>query len=467
MKNAHFRDRVDAGRTLAQALERFRHEDIVVIGLPRGGVVVAYEIAHALAAPLDVCVVRKLGAPMEPELGIGAVAEGGAIYVNRDMMRLAAVSDEELGALVAEKNREVDERVRRLRRGMTPIDFRSKTVLVVDDGVATGGTVQAALRHLRTIGAHRLVLAVPVGASESLRDLAPLADEIICPYPEDNFVAVGLWYDDFAATTDDDVVALLSHARADHARGERPSVLATRKSDRVLAHTTRDVEIALPSGRGSMGGTLDVMPDARGLVAFAHGSGSSRYSVRNRYVAGELQRSKIATLLFDLLTEEEERTDRVTAALRFDIGLLASRLVIATDWLLSETSTRGLKLGYFGASTGAAAALVAASRRSAAVTSLVSRGGRPDLAGDVLPLVSTPTLLVVGGDDTEVLELNREAFNRLRCEKSIEVVPGASHLFEEPGTLEIAAHLAARWFCGHFAEGERAANNANKKHALR
>lgn len=412
----------------------------------------AYEIAHALAAPLDVCVVRKLGAPVQPELGVGAVAEGGAIYINRDTMSLAGVSDEELDALVAEKTQEVDERVQRLRRGHAPVDLRGKTVLVVDDGVATGGTVQAALRHLRACGAHRLVLAVPVGATESLHDLEKLADSIVCPFPEDDFIAVGLWYDNFSATTDDEVVRLLARQRTDNERVDHRNLAAPRKSDRVRRPATREVQIALPSGHGWMGGTLDIMPNACGLVAFAHGSGSSRYSVRNRYVAGELHRAKIATLLFDLLTEEEERVDRVTASMRFDIDLLACRLVVATDWLRAEAEVRELPFGLFGASTGAAAALVAAAKRPGAVRCIVSRGGRPDLAGDDLLLVKAPTLLVVGGEDTEVLELNREAFDRLACEKSIEVVAGASHLFEEPGALEVVAQLASRWFHSHFAD---------------
>jgi dienelactone hydrolase len=178
-----------------------------------------------------------------------------------------------------------------------------------------------------------------------------------------------------------------------------------------------------------------------------HGSGSSRFSPRNQYVARELQKNGLGTLLFDLLTAEEERIDMVTAHLRFDIDLLASRLVDVTNWLLNDPDTKNLNIGYFGASTGAAAALIAAKEHSDIVKAVVSRGGRPDLAEKALPDVKAPTLLIVGGEDFQVIDLNQWAFDRLTVkEKQIRIVPGATHLFEEPGTLEEAAHLAGEWF---------------------
>jgi len=188
-------------------------------------------------------------------------------------------------------------------------------------------------------------------------------------------------------------------------------------------------------------------------VAFAHGSGSSRLSPRNRYVAGVLQAGGLATLLFDLLTEAEERIDVQTRHLRFDIELLAERLAGATDWLLRQDEVAGLALGYFGASTGAAAALMAAACRQEEVGAVVSRGGRPDLAGPLLPQVRAPTLLLVGGLDHVVIEMNQEALARLTCEKKLEIVEGATHLFEEPGTLEEVARLATDWFRGHLSSG--------------
>jgi dienelactone hydrolase len=204
--------------------------------------------------------------------------------------------------------------------------------------------------------------------------------------------------------------------------------------------------IRVEAGSATLEGDLEIPERAVGTVLFAHGSGSSRHSPRNRFVARELQAAGLATLLIDLLTPEEEALDRHTAHLRFDIPLLADRLVAATRWLAANPSTSGLKVGYFGASTGGGAALVAAVEEPDRVGAVVSRGGRPDLAGAALPLVRAPTLLIVGGRDGVVLDLNRAAMARMRTEVRLEVVPGATHLFEEPGALEAVAKLARDWF---------------------
>ncbi|HKG90592.1 MAG TPA: alpha/beta fold hydrolase [Gemmatimonadaceae bacterium] len=209
---------------------------------------------------------------------------------------------------------------------------------------------------------------------------------------------------------------------------------------------TRPVRIAAGDGGVTLDGDLTLPAgDARGVVAFAHGSGSSRHSSRNRYVAGVLVEAGLATLLMDLLTREEEREDEWTRHLRFDIGLLAGRLVAATAWLAEQPETASLRVGYFGASTGGGAALVAAARESKRVGAVVSRGGRPDLAGDALPRVLAPTLLIVGGNDEPVIDLNRRAMQHMCAEVRLEIVPGATHLFEEPGTLETVARLAREW----------------------
>lgn len=212
--------------------------------------------------------------------------------------------------------------------------------------------------------------------------------------------------------------------------------------------------VSLRAGSAELEGDLDLPSDARGMVLFAHGSGSSRHSPRNRYVAQELQRAGLGTLLMDLLTREEEIAEARTGHLRFDIDLLARRLEAATDWLLGDEATRALALGYFGASTGAAAALVAAAERPM-VRAVVSRGGRPDLADAALPRVRAATLLVVGGEDVPVIALNRQAFARLEGVKKLEIVPGASHLFEERGTLEVVATLASKWFGEHLGGGPK------------
>ena len=207
-------------------------------------------------------------------------------------------------------------------------------------------------------------------------------------------------------------------------------------------------DVAIPVGDATLRGALDVPAAARGLVIFAHGSGSGRKSPRNVWVARRLGAAGLATLLFDLLTTEEEALDAVTAEWRFNVALLADRLIAATDWAARESALADLPIGYFGASTGAAAALLAAARRPA-VAAVVSRGGRPDLAGAALAEVRAPTLLIVGGDDPEVIALNRAALARLRAEARLEIVPGATHLFEEPGTLEVVATLATAWFARH------------------
>ncbi len=206
------------------------------------------------------------------------------------------------------------------------------------------------------------------------------------------------------------------------------------------------VPVSMAGGEVSLEGNLTVPAGAGAVVLFAHGSGSSRHSPRNRYVAEVLQQAGLATLLIDLLTPDEEQIDNRTAQLRFDIGMLAGRLVGATDWLNGQPSTQHLQVGYFGASTGGGAALVAAAQRPAAVGAVVSRGGRPDLAGEALPEVQAPTLLIVGGLDTPVIEMNRHAMAQIRVETRLVIVPGATHLFEEPGTLEEVARLARDWF---------------------
>lgn len=210
--------------------------------------------------------------------------------------------------------------------------------------------------------------------------------------------------------------------------------------------TTRSRIDQIPSGSIVLEGELQVPVGATGIGLFAHCSGSSRHSSRNQFVARTIREAGIGTLLFDLLTQQEEAVDIITRRLRFDIGLLAERLVDATAWLKRKPDTSQLKVGYFGASTGGGAALVAAAERGEEIGAVVSRGGRPDLAGDALPKVKSPTLLIVGGLDEPVIRMNEAAFRQLRCEKELRIVPGATHLFEEPGTLREVAHLAADWF---------------------
>ncbi|MCG3160911.1 MAG: putative phosphoribosyl transferase [Acidobacteria bacterium] len=211
-----------------------------------------------------------------------------------------------------------------------------------------------------------------------------------------------------------------------------------------------EIRARIAVGAAVLDGDLMIPSGASGIVLFAHGSGSSRHSPRNQGVARVIREAGIGTLLFDLLTREEESVDVFTRHLRFDIGLLSQRLFEATRWAFEQEETRGLRVGYFGSSTGAAAALMAAARLGEKIGAVVSRGGRPDLADTALPLVKSPTLLIVGGRDEVVIELNQDAYAQLRCEKAMMIIPGATHLFEEPGALDQVANLASAWFAEHL-----------------
>ncbi len=431
-----FRDRTDGGRQLASKLSPLRGRDVVVLGLPRGGVPVAFEIAESLEAPLDVIVVRKVGTPGQPELAMGAIGEDGVRVVNDEVVRHVGATEADFARVEAREREELQRRASRFR-GTTPrADLAGRIAVVVDDGIATGSTARAACQVARAHGADRVVLAVPVAAPESVRALADDADEVICVKEPPWLRSVGEWYDDFTQTDDQTVVDLLERSRR------------RRRSTDSASATSRpgfDAEVDVDVGGLVLPGHLTVPPDAVGVVVFAHGSGSSRHSPRNEFVADQLQAARLGTLTFDLLTDAEAADRRNV----FDIGLLANRLARATDWVRHHDAVAGLPVALFGASTGAAAALVAASAESQDIAAVVSRGGRPDLARNRLGHVTAPTLLIVGGNDTEVLSLNREAQRSLQSENRLTVVPGATHLFEEPGTLEQVASLAAAWFAEH------------------
>ncbi|MFE1248626.1 phosphoribosyltransferase family protein [Streptomyces sp. NPDC058766] len=432
-----FRDRRDAGRQLAARLGHLGQADVVVLGLPRGGVPVAAEVAGALGAPLDVCLVRKLGVPYQPELGMGAIGERGVRVINEEVVRGARVTPEELARVEAHERGVLERRGRHYRRGREPAALEGRTVLVVDDGVATGSTARAACRIARARGAARIVLAVPVAPADWTARLGQDADELVCVNTPREFYAIGQFYADFSQTADDEVVACLDEARAGPESAHRSASGPAVPEDR---------EVEVRAGAVVLRGQLTVPDGAVGVVLFAHGSGSSRHSPRNRFVAAGLNRAGLGTLLFDLLTEEEE-IDRANV---FDTDLLARRLADTTGWLREQPEAQDLALGYFGASTGAAAALWAAAEPDTRIAAVVSRGGRPDLAGPRLAAVTAPTLLIVGGHDRLVLGLNREAQSRLRCENRLVEVPRATHLFEEPGALEKVTELARDWFTDHM-----------------
>ncbi|MCX4458945.1 phosphoribosyltransferase family protein [Streptomyces sp. NBC_01340] len=439
-----FMDRRDAGRQLAARLGHFKEAGVVVLGLPRGGVPVAAEVAEALGAPLDVCLVRKLGVPFQPELGMGAIGEGGVRVINDDVVRTARVTPDELAEVEARERVVLQSRARQYRGGREPIELEGRTVLVVDDGVATGSTARVACRIARARGAARIVLAVPAAPHDWTARLNEDADELVCLHTPRNFFAVGQFYTiDFSQVDDAEVVACLEAAAAR---------LASNRPTEPGHAGPEDREVDVRVGATVLRGQLTVPEAARGVVVFAHGSGSSRHSPCNRFVAVGLNRAGLGTLLFDLLTEEE--IDRANV---FDTGLVARRLADVTGWVRRQPETAGLAVGYFGASTGSAAALWAAAEPGARIAAIVSLGGRPDLAGPRLSAVTAPTLLIVGGDDQLVLDLNREAQARLRCGNRLAIVPGATHLFEERGALEKARDLARDWFTDHMATASRAA----------
>jgi putative phosphoribosyl transferase len=426
-----FEHRVDAGRRLAALLAHYRTADAVVVGLPRGGVPVAAEVARAIGAPLDVIVVRKLGTPSRPELAMGAIGEGGTRVVEEHVVRMMGISERELDEVERRERRELDRRSELFRAARPAVSLEGRVVIVVDDGIATGSTARAACQVARAHGAARVVLAVPVAPRHWHESAPDVADEFVVVDTPRDFHAVGEFYRNFDQTSDAEVLALL-RAQVEKSPGAR--------ADEGTA-TEVGIEVEIEIGKIHLPGRLVVPPSPIGIVVFAHGSGSSRLSPRNEFVASLLNEAGLATLLFDLLTESEA----ASRANVFDIELLAGRLRSAGRAVRAGDPAGSLPLGYFGASTGAAAALVAASD-DPEVRAVVSRGGRPDLAGHWLPTVAAPTLLIVGDRDHEVLRLNRDAQRRLRCENRLSTVPGATHLFDEPGTLRAAAELARDWF---------------------
>jgi len=419
-RQGYFDDREHAAEQLAEALLAYRGRHPLVLAIPRGGVPIGRVLADRLDGDLDVVLVHKLGAPGQEEFAVGAIGEDGQVLVAAHAARAGADAD----YLRGEAAHQLDAIARR-RQLYDPhreaFEVAGRIAIVVDDGLATGATMRAALIAVRALGPQSLVCAVPVASSRSLAELRPLCDDVVCPASPRDFGAVSQYYRDFPAVTDDEVVRLLTRLRAP-AGGMQT--------------------VRIPADGVRLEGDLHVPEQARGLVVFAHGSGSSRFSPRNRQVAEELGKHGMATLLFDLLGAEED----IALASRFDIERLAGRLEAAVTWAMRLPSLARLPLGLFGASTGAAAALIAAAERPDRVTAVVCRGGRVDLAEDVLGEVRAPVLLIVGGRDPHVLALNRDAADRLTAPHRLEVVPGATHLFAEQHALETVALAARLWF---------------------
>lgn len=441
-----FIDRRDAGRSLAELLRGSYagRGDVLVLALPRGGVPVALEVAAKLGAPMDVFLVRRLPAPGEPELAMGAVSSGGVRVLNDDVIRRLGIRPDAIEAETDLQRRLLADSEEAL--GVSSdgaLHIEGRTILLVDDGLCTGATARAASMAIRALRPARVVVAVPVASRSGASEMLPAADEIVSVIQPEPFRSVGWWYDDFSQTADAEVRDLLARARAE-------PLVASEKADASDPGEDDGRPVLIPAGGAALQGALRVPTSPAGLVLFAHGSGSGRGSARNRRVARELTSAGFATLLMDLLTPAEQERDEVTREHRFDVRLLADRLVHAIDWIAAHDELSILPLGLFGASTGGSAALAAAALRRARVRAVVSRGGRSDLAEVALPLLFAPTLFIVGEWDETVMSHNERARSLVAAITRLAVVPGATHLFGEAGAIEAVARLACDWYAEHL-----------------
>lgn len=427
--NRIFEDRAQAGRLLATQLNFLSEkekDEAVILALPRGGVPVAYEISQTLGIPLDVLISRKIGHPLQPEYGIGAMTEGGFYWMDPDAVGVSEITASQINHLIEKENKEIQRRVSLYRKGRPLPLLRGKTIILVDDGLATGVTARVAAKYIKSKGAAKVILAVPVCSDRTAEKLRKEVDEVVCLNESSIFFAVGHFYRHFDQLKEEEVLELLSSPGSSS------------------VGTTKEVTIYHEDGTRSQG-FLSLPPHSKGIILFAHGSGSGRFSERNQFIAELLNQKGFGTLLFDLLTKEESEN----RALIFDIPLLAKRLISATKWIRQQDFGKKHPLGYLGASTGGGAALWAAAELKNEIRAVVSRGGRPDLAIPRLKEVTAPTLLLVGDNDNAVIPLNEESLKYLK-EGSLVLIPGATHLFEEPGTLEQAAEQAIQWFEKHL-----------------
>ncbi len=434
-----FKNRNQAGKLLAKELKNISldRDNTVVIALPRGGVPVAYQVAKELNLPLDIFCVKKIGYPSNPELAMGAVTEDGETYINQSLKFSSGLSNDTIESLRIRTYEKAKEQTMRLRGNRAAMNIQGKSILLIDDGIATGATVEAAIKLLHQKGAKEIILAVPVASKQASRKLSPAVDKFIALDIPERFHAVGQWYQEFQQVDDQEVIEILQQRRQD-------SPLLESSSSEITSKMTIE-DITISYGSNQLHGRVRLVPAAKAWIVFAHGSGSSHLSTRNNWVAQQLNEAGFSTLLFDLLTPQEDLNYRK----RFNIGMLAERLSFTVNWLIkSSYYLPNTPIGLFGASTGAAAALVCAAEEQDRLPlyTIVSRGGRPDLAGSKnLAAVSMPTLLLVGDNDFEVIELNRNALKKL-SEGYMELIPGATHLFEEPGTLADVANRTCMWF---------------------
>ncbi|MGW4370578.1 phosphoribosyltransferase family protein [Nocardia takedensis] len=439
---ARFEDRRDAGRRLAARLEHLRGEDLVVLGIPRGGIPVAHAVAVALAAPLDAIIVGELRVPHQPEVGYGALSEDGDAVVDNRIVDRARLTDHEMRHVEQTTRADLLRRVADLRGVRPRLALLDRTALIVDDGIVTGVSMRAACRAARERGARRVVVAVPVAAPYAFP--LPDVDEVVSLLTPAHLGALGHWYRHFDQVTDVEVIDCLR-------RAARRLPYPAPPFDVDEPPPLRDEPIRVPTADVAVFGQLTVPADPIGAVVFALASAHARFSPRTRYVAGRLRHARIATVSADLLAPDEHlRREHVLA-----IATLTQRLLETLRWCRGLPELDHLPIGCFGSNTGAAAALLAAGGGAVAVDAVVCQAGRPDLAGPAITEVRAPTLFIVGGLDRGILEANRRAAREMKCRTTVRVLPEASEHCTEPGALTQVADYAEEWFVDTFTQPDR------------
>jgi erythromycin esterase-like protein/predicted phosphoribosyltransferase/predicted alpha/beta-hydrolase family hydrolase len=421
-----FTNRQQAGQLLGERLLKFKDQNPIILAIPRGGVPVAFEVAKKLKAPLDILMVKKIGSPGNPEFAVGAVSEDSKPLFNEALIKAEHIDRNVLNKTAQIKIKEIREQLHHFRGSAERLAIKDKVVIIVDDGIATGATLFSAIQFLREKKPAKIIIASPVGARDTIYKLQAASDEVICLQAPENFRAVGLWYDSFNQVADEEVIELL------------------REMSYLKSHGLSD-EVAIRCGEAKLKGSFTQTENMKAIVLFAHGSGSSRLSPRNQFIARELNKIGYGTLLFDLLTENES-LDRKNV---FDIELPSKRLIAATDWVSKNFEENPLPIAYLGASTGAGAALMAAAQTIHPIYAVISRGGRPDLAEPHLKKVTAATLLIVGEEDGPTIVLNEKIKNKIANCKMV-LIPHATHLFEEPGTLESVVEYTSEWLEEHL-----------------
>ena len=458
------RNREDGGRLLAEMLGRLRAEEPIVLGVARGGVPVALEVARALGVPLRVLTVQKVGAPECPEYTIGAAAEGGAVYVRREALHEVGMTEAEAVELAERALVELEKRARTYRGDAAPLDLAGRTVVLVDDGVATGASACAAARAVRRRGAARVLLAAPVAATTAEPELSQELDTLMALERPRPFVSLGIWYERFEPVSDEEVVHCIQRG-VEH--------LPKREADRIwegeflpgragAPTATLAAEVLAIRCEGTPSVVLEsdlVLPaGAKGIVVFS--TGSTRESPRYRLISRALHRAGVATLRCDLLsaTERQNRPTQLPA----NPKVLTDRIATVLRWIAAYPATRGMRRGLYVAGAGAEAVLEAVAGDQDLAEAVVVRAGQLDTVSTLtLANILAPVLLVVGNKDETVLSANRAALSRLQS-ADLAVVPGATDLFGEPGALEAVGRLAADWF-KRWLEG--AATRARPDHS--